>query len=156
MDICCFNVSWYNPSVCHYFFINLREADLIIVGFSYCIGIRIRKGLDMAENNYFSHNSLTYGSLFEIMKEFGFTSQTAGENVAAGQLDPEAVVTNWMNSEDHRANILNENFTELGVGYVQQDGRYASYWVQLFMKPRSNKNETNSRLISVGCLFVLT
>ncbi|KGP71382.1 CAP domain-containing protein [Pontibacillus yanchengensis] len=101
-------------------------------------GLAHKKGLDMAENNYFSHTSPTYGSPFEMMKEFGFTYVTAGENIAAGQHDPEAVVSSWMNSDGHRANILNENFTELGVGYVQQDGRYASYWVQLFMKPKSN------------------
>ena len=77
------------------------------------------KSADMRDNNYFSHQSPTYGSPFEMMKQFGISYRTAGENIAAGQRTPEAVVRGWMNSSGHSANILNPNFTHIGVGYVE-------------------------------------
>ncbi|HLU21362.1 MAG TPA: CAP domain-containing protein [Bacillaceae bacterium] len=87
------------------------------------------KSKDMANNHYFSHNSPTYGSPFDMMKQFGITYRTAGENIAMGQRTPQEVVQAWMNSEGHRANILNKNFTHIGVGYVA-DG---NYWTQQFI-----------------------
>ncbi|MFS0672574.1 CAP domain-containing protein [Ornithinibacillus sp. 179-J 7C1 HS] len=87
------------------------------------------KSRDMASNNYFSHNSPNYGSPFDMMKSFGITYHTAGENIAKGQRSPEEVVNAWMNSEGHRANILNANFTHIGVGYVEQ----GNLWTQQFI-----------------------
>ena len=87
------------------------------------------KSQDMKDNQYFSHTSPTYGSPFDMMKSFGITYKTAGENIARGQQTPEAVVDAWMNSDGHRANILNASFTEIGVGYVA-DG---NYWTQMFI-----------------------
>lgn len=88
------------------------------------------KAEDMKAKNYFSHTSPTYGSPFDMMKRFGITYRTAGENIAMGQKTPQAVMTAWMNSSGHRANILNKNYTKLGVGYVYNNGR--PYWVQQF------------------------
>lgn len=90
------------------------------------------KSLDMRDNNYFSHQSPTYGSPFDMLKQFGISYRTAGENIAAGQKTPEDVVTAWMGSPGHRANILNSNFTHIGVGYVA-GGSYGSYWTQQFI-----------------------
>ncbi|MDM5297699.1 CAP domain-containing protein [Bacillus pumilus] len=87
------------------------------------------KSQDMKDHNYFSHTSPTYGSPFDQMKAFGVTYKTAGENIAQGQRSPQEVVTAWMNSEGHRANILNKNYTHIGVGYVK-DG---NYWTQQFI-----------------------
>ena len=87
------------------------------------------KSQDMRDKNYFSHTSPTYGSPFDMMKQFGINYRTAGENIARGQRTPEEVVNGWMNSEGHRANILNSSFTEIGVGYVA-DG---NYWTQMFI-----------------------
>ena len=87
------------------------------------------KSLDMAERRYFSHTSPTYGSPFQMMRDFGLTFRAAGENIAYGQRTPQAVVDAWMNSSGHRANILNASYTQIGVGYVA-DGRY---WTQMFM-----------------------
>ncbi|WP_211297038.1 CAP domain-containing protein [Paenibacillus castaneae] len=84
------------------------------------------KAKDMDVNNYFSHTSPTYGSPFDMMRSYGVTYSYAGENIAAGQRTPQEVMTAWMNSEGHRANILNNNFTKIGVGYV--NGK----WVQEF------------------------
>ncbi|MCA1012775.1 CAP domain-containing protein [Halobacillus halophilus] len=99
-------------------------------------GLAVVKSEDMAEKNYFSHTSPTYGSPFEMMDEFDFSYWAAGENIAAGQRTPEEVVEGWMNSEGHRANILNDQFTHIGVGYIEDSGKYGTYWTQLFMKPR--------------------
>lgn len=87
------------------------------------------KSEDMRKNNYFSHTSPTYGSPFQMMKSFGISYRSAGENIAKGQATPQAVVNAWMNSSGHRANILNASFTHIGVGYVA-DGRY---WTQMFI-----------------------
>ncbi|WP_369017101.1 CAP domain-containing protein [Bacillus subtilis] len=77
------------------------------------------KSQDMKDKNYFDHQSPTYGSPFDMMKSFGISYKTAGENIAKGQKTPEEVVKAWMNSEGHRKNILNPNFTHIGVGYVE-------------------------------------
>ena len=87
------------------------------------------KSEDMQKNNYFSHTSPTYGSPFQMMKSFGISYRSAGENIAKGQRTPEEVVKAWMNSSGHRANILNSSFTHIGVGYVS-DGKY---WTQMFI-----------------------
>lgn len=90
------------------------------------------KANDMAENNYFSHTSPTYGTPFQMLQTFGVSYKTAGENIAAGQKTADAVMESWMNSSGHRANILNSGYTELGVGYVK-GGSYGTEWVQLFI-----------------------
>lgn len=89
------------------------------------------KSADMRDVNYFAHQSPTYGSPFEMMQAFGVSYRYAGENIAAGQRSPEEVVTAWMNSSGHRANILNRNFTKIGVGFVE-GGSYRYYWTQMF------------------------
>jgi uncharacterized YkwD family protein/spore coat assembly protein SafA len=90
------------------------------------------KSADMRDKNYFQHNSPTYGSPFTMMKNFGIQYRTAGENIAAGQRTPQEVVNAWMNSPGHRANILNKNFTHIGVGYAK-GGSYGHYWTQMFI-----------------------
>ncbi|AYJ89865.1 CAP domain-containing protein [Bacillus safensis] len=87
------------------------------------------KSQDMKDKNYFSHTSPTYGSPFDQMKQFGITYKSAGENIAQGQKSPQEVVTAWMNSEGHRANILNKSYTHIGVGYVKS----GNYWTQQFI-----------------------
>ncbi|MER2119183.1 MAG: CAP domain-containing protein [Solibacillus sp.] len=88
------------------------------------------KSQDMKDKNYFSHTSPTFGSPFDRLKALGIAYKSAGENIAKGQKSPEEVVQAWMNSEGHRANILNKDFTHIGVGYVQ-DG---NIWTQQFIK----------------------
>lgn len=87
------------------------------------------KSQDMHDKNYFSHTSPTYGSPFEMIKDFGISYRTAGENIAQGYRTPQAVVDGWMNSSGHRANILNASFTQIGVGYVSS----GNYWTQMFI-----------------------
>ncbi|MEK3886120.1 CAP domain-containing protein [Bacillus sp. FSL K6-3431] len=87
------------------------------------------KSRDMSANNYFDHNSPTYGSPFDMMKKFGITYRSAGENIAMGQRTPQEVVTGWMNSSGHRANILSQDFTHIGVGHDAN----GNYWTQQFI-----------------------
>ena len=89
-----------------------------------------QKSLDMKQNNYFSHTSPTLGSPFEQMKNNGISYKKAGENIAKGQTTPEQVVQAWMDSPGHRENIMNSNYTHIGVGYVN-DGHY---WTQQFIQ----------------------
>lgn len=88
-----------------------------------------RKSVDMMQNNYFSHTSPTYGSPFDMMRDFGVTYNTAGENIAQGQKTPEQVVDSWMKSPGHRQNILNPKFTHIGVGYEPS----GHHWTQMFI-----------------------
>lgn len=94
------------------------------------------KSKDMHDNGYFSHTSPTYGSPFEMMASFGLDYWSAGENIAAGQPDPANVMTSWMNSPGHKANILSTNYTHIGVGHHFGTKGYRHYWTQMFMIPR--------------------
>ena len=87
------------------------------------------KSEDMKNNNYFSHTSPTYGSPFDMMKKFGISYRSAAENIAKGQKTPQEVVNAWINSSGHRANILNKNYTHIGVGYVKS----SNIWTQMFI-----------------------
>lgn len=87
------------------------------------------KSEDMKNNRYFSHTSPVYGSPFQMIKNFGISFRSAGENIARGYATPQAVVNGWMNSSGHRANILNSSYTHIGVGYVAS----GNYWTQMFI-----------------------
>ena len=83
----------------------------------------------MRSLGYFSHTSPTYGSPFDMMKNYGIHYRAAGENIAQGQTSAQQVMNAWMNSSGHRANILNSSYTHIGVGYIS-DGHY---WTQMFI-----------------------
>ena len=87
------------------------------------------KSEDMSNNRYFSHTSPTYGTPFQMIKAFGLSYRSAGENIAYGYGVPAAVVNGWMNSSGHRANILNASYTQIGVGYCAS----GNYWTQMFI-----------------------
>ena len=93
------------------------------------------KSQDMADNNYFSHNSPTYGSPFDMMKKFGINYLHAGENLA-GNASVEKAHTALMNSAGHKQNILSPNFTHIGVG-VRTSSKYGYLYTQMFIsKPK--------------------
>ncbi|MHB1483799.1 MAG: CAP domain-containing protein [Saccharofermentanales bacterium] len=90
------------------------------------------KSNEMVDLKYFDHTSPTYGSPFDMLKQFGISYRTAGENIACGQTTPKQVMDCWMDSEGHRANILNPDFKQLGVGIAKNTtGIY--YWVEMFI-----------------------
>lgn len=80
-------------------------------------------------NTLFSHDRPDGTTCFTVLKEVGVLGSAMGENIAQGQRTPEEVVNAWMNSPGHRSNILNSNFTQIGVGYDST----ANSWVQLFI-----------------------
>ena len=90
------------------------------------------KAQDMVDNNYFSHNSPTYGTPFQMLNSFKISYKTAGENIA-GNSSNSSAVTAWMNSSGHRANILNSSFNYTGIGVVKSS-KYGKVYVQMFLE----------------------
>lgn len=88
------------------------------------------KSQDMKDQKYFDHISPTYGSPAAMMTQFDISYTAVGENIAQGYSTPQAVVEGWMNSEGHRRNIMDANYTHIGIGHVA-DGHY---WTQMFMR----------------------
>ena len=81
----------------------------------------------------FSHTRPDGRSCFSILKDNNYSYRAVGENIAAGQATPAAVVDGWMHSEGHRANIMNPDYTKIGVGYYYSaSADYRHYWTQLF------------------------
>ena len=96
---------------------------------------------DMLARDFFSHTNPDGEGPGERLAEVGYAWSTWGENIAAGYPSPEDVMAGWMGSAGHRANILNCNFTEIGVGWVysSSDGgtvRYYHYWTQVLGRSR--------------------
>ena len=91
---------------------------------------------DMHDDGYFSHDTYD-GSVFvcdtwQRLSNYYPTTGWRGENIAAGYTTPGEVMTGWMNSSGHKANILNSNYREIGVGYYSGSSGYRHYWVQDF------------------------
>ena len=89
------------------------------------------KAQDMVNNNYFSHQSPTYGSPFDMLNSFKISYKSAGENIA-GNSSNTGAVNAWMNSPGHRANILNSSFNYTGIGVVT-GSKYGKIYVQMFI-----------------------
>jgi uncharacterized protein YkwD len=95
---------------------------------------------DMSASDYFSHD--TYGRVegkldmvcdtWKRIETYYPEWQALAENIAAGQRTPEMAMEGWMNSPDHRHNILSDSYTEIGVGYYEGEGEYRYYWDQNF------------------------
>ncbi|MDE7094578.1 MAG: hypothetical protein K2O52_06680, partial [Oscillospiraceae bacterium] len=90
----------------------------------------------------FSHTRPDGSNCATVLNEFGVTWKTTGENIAYGYATPEDVMTGWMNSSGHRANILSENFDSIGIGVVSENG--VLYWTQVFAGGISVDNSVNN------------
>ena len=91
---------------------------------------------DMADNNYFSHDSLDGRSMADRINATGYTWSTIGENIAAGYNSVQSVVNGWMASEGHCANLMNPRFTEFALACARNDAsQYRLYWTQNFGRP---------------------
>jgi Cysteine-rich secretory protein family/RTX calcium-binding nonapeptide repeat (4 copies) len=107
---------------------------------------------DMASQDYFSHTGKNGSSPWDRAEMFGYGMTAMGENIAAGQTTPAAVVEGWKNSPGHRANMLNASYTEIGVGYeflAADTGavNYSHYWTQFF-----GGGDRNSATASLGAV----
>lgn len=87
-----------------------------------------KHSIDMACNFFMSHTGSDGSSPFDRMDAYGYLYFMAGENVAAGYATPADVMAGWMASEGHRANILDPEFTEIGIGYVYNPGDTTNYY----------------------------
>ena len=91
---------------------------------------------EMVQADRMSHQLPGEAGLGDRVSATGFDWTRLGENVAAGHTTPEAVVDAWMNSPGHRRNILNADFTSLGVGYEEASDNISGdtdvYWTQVF------------------------
>ena len=97
------------------------------------VGVARAHSKDMAVHGYFDHNSQDGRTPFDRMRAAGYRGNLMGENIAAGQPTPSAVMNAWMRSAGHRANILNCGFTALGVGvYRLASSPFRVYWTQDF------------------------
>lgn len=81
----------------------------------------------------FSHTRPDGSSFSTALTQSGVSFRSSGENIAYGQRTPEEVMKGWMNSPGHRANIMNQDFTAIGVGYYQSNTG-TGYWTQLFIR----------------------
>lgn len=125
-------VSSYEQKVVELVNVERQKAGLSSLSLDAAVSNVARiKSKDMADNNYFAHQSPTYGSAGDMLNKFGIKWSAWGENIASGQRTPEAVVTAWMNSAGHRANILSSNYSKIGVGYVTNSSG-TPYWTQIF------------------------
>jgi uncharacterized YkwD family protein len=91
------------------------------------------KSEDFIKNNYFSHNSPTYGTPFDMLRSFKIAYTAAAENIASGQRTAAEVMNSWMNSSGHRANILSSTYNQIGVG-VARNNKGNLYWTQIFIR----------------------
>lgn len=89
------------------------------------------KARDMVENNYFSHNSPTYGSPFEMMKNAGVIYKTAGENIA-GNPSIDDAISSFLESENHKKNILSNSYNYIGIG-LEKSEKYGYILVLMFV-----------------------
>lgn len=89
------------------------------------------KATDMIKNNYFSHESPTYGSPFEMMQNAGITYRTAGENIA-GNPSVENAVKSWLASESHKQNLLSNAYNYIGIG-IEESPAYGYVIVAMFI-----------------------
>jgi len=94
-----------------------------------------KKSKDMLDKNYFDHKSPAYGSPADMLSKAGFKWKNVGENIAFGQKTAAEVMEAWMKSPGHRANILNTNYEQIGIGFVQEKG--SLLWTQHFYTPQS-------------------
>ena len=107
------------------------SADPLVMEAALTCAARVHSK-DMADRGYFSHNTPDGQSPWDRMAEATYAGfAQAGENIAQGQSNPEAVIATWMNSDGHCSNIMDPGYTEIGVGYY--DG---NYWTQVFARPR--------------------
>ena len=113
----------------------------------------------MAEEDFFNHIGLNGSEPWDRAAAEGYTAQTLGENIAAGQATPEQVFQGWVASEGHRENLLNPNYTELGVGYFKLENdtgqiNYVHYWTQVFGSGNLTFRRSTNKLDGTGNLSI--
>ena len=92
---------------------------------------------DMARKDYFSHTGRDGSTPAQRITRAGYRYRSVGENIASGQLSPEAAVAGWIKSPGHCTTLMNDTYTDMGVAYgVNAQSKMGVYWVQLFGRPQ--------------------
>jgi uncharacterized protein YkwD len=94
---------------------------------------------EMAQKNYFGHDSADGSTFDKRLQAAGYRYLAAGENIAAGHADIDAVMQGWLASAGHCANLMNAQFKEIGVACVQGIpgvSSYGTYWTMDLAAPR--------------------
>ncbi|MBQ7131557.1 MAG: hypothetical protein IJO29_03210 [Oscillospiraceae bacterium] len=97
----------------------------------------IERSVEIVE--LFDHQRPDGTICYTVLEDYSIEFWEFGENIAMGYTTPEAVVQGWMDSPNHRANILGENFTHIGIGYYKSGN--VAYWTQLFIKTKSDVSD---------------
>lgn len=90
-----------------------------------------KKAEDMVKNNYFAHESPTYGKPYEMAVKLGYPTNQVGENIARGFFTVEDVMQGWFDSKLHYENMLHAPYTVIGIGYAEDSDGFP-YWVHQF------------------------
>ena len=90
------------------------------------------RAIEMAWGNNFSHTRPNGKTCFTVIDDYNIASMLAGENIALNQRNAKEVFNSWNNSSEHHANMVNKNFTKIGIGKYKLDDKI--YWVQLCIK----------------------
>ena len=107
-------------------------VEPLILDTTLCQAATVR-ALEMNYSNLYSHTRPYGRSCFSVIDLYNMGYWCCGENIAAGYSSAQSVVNGWKNSEGHYANMINADFTKLGVGMSNEEsGDYGIYWVQLF------------------------
>jgi uncharacterized protein YkwD len=88
----------------------------------------------MAAKRVMCHEGCGDGDPGSRIKATGYKAATWGENVASGQASSTEVMKDWMNSAGHKRNILDPDFTDIGVAFAR-GGLYGTSWTQVFARP---------------------
>src|SRR3989338_8735260 len=108
---------------------------------SYLAKAAAAKATDMLKNQYFAHTSPAGVTPWDWIKKFGYKYRYSGENLAVHFQEAEDVEAGWLASASHRANIVNSNYTDIGVGVVNGffEGAPTTFVVQMFGAPADGK-----------------
>jgi uncharacterized protein YkwD len=102
---------------------------------------------DMARNNYFSHDSRDGASPSDRVVRAGYDFRGTAENIAAGQMTPEAVMAGWISSPGHCANLMDAEFTDMGVALASnRRSQRGAYWTQVFGAPMISRRPRHTRV----------
>ncbi|HTT13103.1 MAG TPA: CAP domain-containing protein [Burkholderiaceae bacterium] len=102
--------------------------------------------LDMAERGTMSHTGHDGSMPAQRVTRTGYSWSAVGENIAAGQRDADAVVESWLESPGHCANLMNPEYSEVGVAFATNSASAAGiYWAQVFAAPLAPANAGSSR-----------
>jgi uncharacterized protein YkwD len=106
---------------------------------------------DMARNSYFSHTSRDGRSPSDRVERAGYNFRGTAENIAAGQMTPEAVMAGWVSSPGHCANLMDAGYTDMGVALASnRQSQMGAYWTQEFGSPMKARSARPSRARPTG------